>query len=191
MKKKIFKMFLITLSFVVLFSSLGGCSSKKEVKKTAKEKEYSFKATVLEISENSVEVCPISGEDELKSSDKITFNISNLEKFDLTVGSVVEIFYNGEIMESYPAQIKAIRWKLLETAPEHFFIASVLEIYDGSVLVEPIKGDNISSIDKVAFNTENLPNLDIEVGSKIMVTFNGQVMYSYPAQINALTWRLL
>ena len=157
----------------------------------AEEKQHSFKATVIEINGNSVMVEPLEGESELKSSDRITFNIADLEKLDLTLGSIVEITYTGEIMESYPAQIRAISWKIIEQSKTPCFVATVLEIYDNSVLVMPIKGENIVGIDKILFNTENLPRLDVEVGSKIMVTFDGKVMYSYPAQINALTWRLL
>ena len=155
------------------------------------EKQHSFKATVIEINGNSVMVEPLEGEVELKSSDRITFNTADLEKFDLTLGSIVEITYNGEIMESYPAQIRANSWKIIEQSKTPCFVATVLEVYDNSVLVMPIKGENIVGIDKIAFSTNNLPKLDIEVGSKIMVTFDGKVMYSYPAQINALTWRLL
>lgn len=155
------------------------------------EKQHSFKATVIEINGNSVMVEPLEGEVELKSSDRITFNTDDLEKLDLTLGSIVEITYNGEIMESYPAQIRANSWKIIEQSQNPCFVATVLEVYDNSVLVMPIKGENIVGIDKIAFSTNNLPKLDIEVGSKIMVTFDGKVMYSYPAQINALTWRLL
>ena len=68
----------------------------------------------------------------------------------------------------------------------------MLEINENSVLVAPFgDGDGISGIDKVEFGTANLPKLNIKVGSKIKVGYNGQVMYSYPAQINALSWQLI
>ena len=72
------------------------------------------------------------------------------------------------------------------------FNATVLEINKNSVLVAPFgDGDGISGIDKVEFSTANLPKLDIKVGSKIKVAYNGQVMYSYPAQINASSWEII
>ena len=40
---------------------------------------------------------------ELDSADK--FYISNEENLELQIGDFVEISYNGEIMESYPAQL--------------------------------------------------------------------------------------
>ena len=67
--------------------------------------EHSFTATVLEVGESSALVQPVSDSAELKSSDKISFGISELEKLDVEVGSVVKVTYTGEIMESYPARI--------------------------------------------------------------------------------------
>ena len=74
----------------------------------------------------------------------------------------------------------------------NFFEATVLAINGDSVLVAPFgDGDGISGIDKVEFGTANLPKLDVKVGSKIKVAYNGQVMYSYPAQINASSWEII
>ena len=176
------------ISFImIIVLALCGCSSESK----PEESNASFKATVIEINMGSVTVKPLDGESELKSSDKITFNVSDLEKINHTVGSVVKIYYNGEIMESYPAQIKAEKWELVDRGAGHYFVGEILEIYDGSVLVSTIKGDNIDSIDKVVFSTADLPDIGAEISSKIMVTYNGQVMYSYPAQINAISWLLL
>ena len=74
--------------------------------------EHSFTATVLEVGESSALVRPVSDSAELKSSDKISFGISELEKLDVEVGSVVKVTYTGEIMESYPARIHATNWQL-------------------------------------------------------------------------------
>ena len=74
--------------------------------------EHSFTATVLEVGESSALVQPVSDSAELKSSDKISFGIGELEKLDVEVGSVVKVTYTGEIMESYPARIHATSWQL-------------------------------------------------------------------------------
>ncbi len=74
--------------------------------------EYSFRATVLEINGNSALVEPIDGEEELRSSDKISFSIEGIANPEIKVGSLVRVIYTGEIMESYPAQIKAVSWEL-------------------------------------------------------------------------------
>lgn len=62
-----------------------------------------FQALVIETNEDSIIVKPADGSLELDSADK--FHISNEENLELQIGDLVEISYNGEIMESYPAQL--------------------------------------------------------------------------------------
>ena len=73
---------------------------------------HKFVATVIEISENSVLVEPVVGEEELQSSHKISVNTASLGDIGAEVGSDVEIYYTGGIMETYPAQINAIKWAM-------------------------------------------------------------------------------
>ncbi len=67
-----------------------------------------FQATVIEKNDtgNSILVKPVDGSLELDSADQ--FSIFNDEKLELQVGDLIEITYNGEIMESYPAQLGEI-----------------------------------------------------------------------------------
>lgn len=74
--------------------------------------EQTFIATIIEMGETSVVVLPVAGEKELNSSNQISFNTINLKNIGAMVGSVVEVTYTGGIMESYPAQINAIDWKI-------------------------------------------------------------------------------
>ena len=78
----------------------------------ADKAEYAFIATVLEISNTGVLVQPVPGSDLLNSCDRIWFGTQELEKIDIEVGSVVQVMYTGEILETYPARIYAISWKL-------------------------------------------------------------------------------
>lgn len=75
---------------------------------------HKFVATVIEISGNSVLVEPVIGEDELQSSDRISINTVSLGDIGAEVGSDVEIYYTGGIMESYPAQINATKWTMAD-----------------------------------------------------------------------------
>lgn len=72
---------------------------------------HKFVATVLELNENSALVEPVEGEWERLSCDKISLNIAQLTPIGARVGSDVEIYYTGGIMESYPAQIHVVGWK--------------------------------------------------------------------------------
>ena len=73
--------------------------------------EFAFNATILEINGNSVIVEPHEDEPERSSASRISFGISELPNIDAKVGDFVKIIYTGGIMESYPAQINAVKWE--------------------------------------------------------------------------------
>ena len=68
---------------------------------------HKFVATVLELSGSYVLVEPVEGEDELRSSDQISFSMPGLTDLGIEVGSDVEVYYDGLIMETYPAKVNA------------------------------------------------------------------------------------
>ena len=76
------------------------------------EVEHTFVATIVEINASSVTVQPVEDSSIFKSSDKVSFKTQNLEKIDVEVGSVVQVTYTGNVMDSDPAQIRAKSWKL-------------------------------------------------------------------------------
>lgn len=66
---------------------------------------------MLEVYEKSVLVEPFEGEVELSSSDQIVVStevVSTHEVPQMEVGDTIRIVYNGEIAESYPAQIATV-----------------------------------------------------------------------------------
>ena len=68
-----------------------------------------FEAELLEIADSYYLVEPVEGSPELKSSDRITVSMSHLDlSSEPEVGDILEIEYNGEIAESYPAQIRKV-----------------------------------------------------------------------------------
>ena len=72
-----------------------------------------FKAKILEMNGDTVLVEPLEGEIVRNSSDRISFSKKDLEQIGAVVGQVVEITYDGNIMESYPAQIHASKWEIV------------------------------------------------------------------------------
>ena len=71
------------------------------------------------------------------------------------------------------------------------FTAQVIEYTENWVLVEPLEGEaERNSADKISFGTQNLEPLDIQVGTKVVITYGGEIMESYPAQIVPISWRL-
>lgn len=74
-----------------------------------------FEATVLEVKEHTLLVEPLEGEEERKSSDRISVGTDSISEADsltalgkLREGDVIEIGYDGMIKESYPAQLDGV-----------------------------------------------------------------------------------
>lgn len=66
------------------------------------------------------------------------------------------------------------------------FNAVILEILDGSILVEPVEGSNeLKSADKISVNYKNLEiHFNLIEGQTIKIEYDGSIAESYPAQIN-------
>lgn len=99
--------------------------------------EEKFTATVVEINENTVTVEPLEDQKESQSG-KITFGISDLEKIEAVLGSLVEVTYKGGIMETYPAQIVATKWDIAGYLPnveytEEWLDKTTAEKYDNNL----------------------------------------------------------
>ena len=77
----------------------------------APDAKHTFTATVLKVAENELLVQPDPTEDEAKSASEIYVSTDLPEGIGMPtvqVGDVVEITYNGEILETYPAQIRTV-----------------------------------------------------------------------------------
>ena len=68
------------------------------------------------------------------------------------------------------------------------FEATVLEAEDNYCLVEPVEGSmELSSADRVVVQMQNLdPSSQPEVGDIIEITYSGDIMETYPAQLGEI-----
>lgn len=168
MKKTILMLTAILLCFAMCFVACEDNADEDEPKKTQGEdtretepeetEPETFLAEILEISRKSVLVEPLEDERERKSSDQISFSIGELEDIGAEEGDIVEITYDGLIMESYPAQIHASRWEIYEKA------CTGGEVYD-EVEEKPV--------------IYLYPERETEVSVKL--TVDGQLTCTYPA----------
>lgn len=71
------------------------------------EEQRSFYATVLETEEKRILVEPVSGSDERNSADRIWVSLNGTIP-RIVSGDTVRVVYNGQIAESYPAQIHSV-----------------------------------------------------------------------------------
>lgn len=96
MKKKVYSIIcLCSLVSIILCACNNSTDSNTEM--------VTFRATVIEVTNNSILVEPIEGSTELSSADQ--FSIPNKDRLELQIGNIIEIEYNGDILESYPAQL--------------------------------------------------------------------------------------
>lgn len=73
---------------------------------------YAFYGKIIEANRNYIIVEPNEYEDEGRSADKISINLGEINDALYTVGTNVKITYDGNIMECYPAQVKATNIEL-------------------------------------------------------------------------------
>lgn len=70
-----------------------------------------FTGTVLDVWDGGILVAVNEDEDEIRSSDKMSVSLNTKLKDSMTsfkVGDKVKVFYDGSILESYPAQIPTV-----------------------------------------------------------------------------------
>lgn len=93
--------------------------------------QYYFYGKVVEYNSNSIIVEPNEGENERKSSDKISIGLGKYNNVIYHIGTQVKITYSGYIMETYPAQIQASKIELV----------SKLELMYETIIDDIIKED--------------------------------------------------
>ena len=57
-------------------------------------------------------------------------------------------------------------------------------------MVEPLQAPESSSSDKIVFSKAGLEELDVKKGDVVLIVYDGLIMETYPAQINASSWSL-
>lgn len=71
---------------------------------------------------------------------------------------------------------------------ETVFWARVLSVEDGAMLVEPVEGSaELASADRISVTLEHMaPSPEPQVGDIVEITYNGEILESYPAQLGAV-----
>ena len=93
----------------------------------------------------------------------------------------------------FPNNFKSIDslWYSEKDNVPNMFVGEVVLIGDNFVEVEPLENEiERSSTDRITIGTENLEQIGVVPGSYVEVTYTGDIMESYPAQINTTSWKL-
>lgn len=118
----------------------------------------------------------------------LTYKIVDWNRFSST-----DEIYDATKVYFFPNNLKSIDslWAYEEDKVVHSFIATVLEINESSVLVEPVANEiERQSSDQISFGIQDLVDIDAEVGSVVQVSYTGGIMETYPAQIHATNWSI-
>lgn len=121
-------------------------------------KEPHFSGTVTEVYDNAILVSVNEGEDARRSSDLISVSLNVKSKDSsthFTNGDKVTVYYNGEIAESYPAQVNTV-YAIVITSPD--MQINMNDLYALSAMQTPYVGDN-SAVGKII---NYLPRIDQE-----------------------------
>lgn len=101
---------MIEALFLTNFKSIKQGENVEEIEKQKTfEMNSSFYGKVIESRTNYIIVEPDENEEERKSADKISINLGENNDALYYIGTRVKITYTGEIMESYPAQVRAVK----------------------------------------------------------------------------------
>jgi hypothetical protein len=141
--KKFKKWIVSALCLIMIVGTFAGCAVEDEKQgssggefnnegsqdelENSREISGNFAGVVSEILDGEVIVAPNEGEEILSSGDLVIVNIGEDE--DFAVGDNVLVFYDGELMESYPLQVNVV---LIEkVVSEEYNEEGELPIIDG------------------------------------------------------------
>ena len=75
----------------------------------------------------------------------------------------------------------------IQSEEEQFFYGKIIEATDSYIIVEPNEGDEIrKTADKISIALGKNNDTIYMVGTNLKVTYNGTIMETYPAQVEAI-----
>lgn len=132
---------------------------------TEEPKEASFRAIVVTSSESYIEVRPIEDEDIKMLSDRVSIGLGEYNDALYFEGAELLITYTGEVMDSYPTQIKVIKIQTemdyktkIEDLPGDYSLEAAIED-NCFVSIQGSKIYNKDELDRFLENVEeNMPD---------------------------------
>lgn len=141
-------------------------------------KVYSFCGTIKQVEQNLFFVEPDEGEQIRKSGDSVMIGKLKLDtnvKFE--IGEHIRVIYNGDVMETYPLQIKAISYESLDRYKEYDKITTLhSKTASTEILIRfngILYGKSFSVID-YAGDSEKIGTIDKLIDSKYVPKFDGE-----------------
>lgn len=141
-------------------------------------KEYSFSGKIKQVEQNLFFVEPDEGEEIRKSGDSVMIGKLQLDtnvKFE--IGEHIRVIYDGDVMDTYPLQIKAISYESLDKYKEYDKVTTLRsKTASTEILIRfngILYGKSFSVIDYVG-DSERIGTIDKLIDSKYVPKFDGE-----------------
>lgn len=150
--------------------------------------EYRFRATVVEIYEDSLLVEPLEKEEYFSGAKQVVIRLNGRSKDDYRLGCIVEVIYDSQIQETMPPVIpNASSIFNLDMVSSHLpdpyysFTATVTEVLDDCIIVKyqhfPLHNFEFS------YYQVNTDPTGYAVGYKVNIAYDGTVTETEPYDI--------
>lgn len=168
--KKFFALVLTAMIFLTGFTAMHTTSISAESADLSTE-EYLVSGTVTEITDEAIIL--MNADEQLIQAN---LTADTLLEGELTEGALVLISYDGKMTRSIPAQITAISITVVEE--EYALSGFVAEVTDEYF--------TFTTADEQLIQANLSTPCDLLEGDLVLVTYNGQMTFSIPAQITAM-----
>ena len=149
---------------------------------------YRFRATVVEIYEDSLLVEPLEKEEYFSGAKQVLIRLNGRSKDDYRLGCIVEVIYDSQIQETMPPIIPSassiFNLDMLSSHipdPHYSFTATVTEVLDDCIIVKyqhfPLHNFEFS------YYQVNTDPTDYTVGDKVNIAYDGTVTETEPYDI--------
>ena len=150
--------------------------------------EYRFRATVVEIYEDSLLVEPLEKEEYFAGAEQVIIRLNGRSKDDYRLGCIVEVIYDSQLEESMPPIIpnasSIFNLDLVSSYlpdPHYSFTATVTEVLDDCIIVKyqhfPFHNFEFS------YYQVNTDPTGYTVGDKVNIAYDGTVTETEPYDI--------
>ncbi len=181
-KKPAFWIILISL---LVCTAVAVCFLTNPLKKDDSQKipanEYRFRATVVEINEDSLLVEPLEKEEYFDGAKQVVIRLNGKSKDNYRIGCIVEVIYDSQLEESMPPIIpnasSIFNLDLVSSSlpdPHYSFTATVTKVLSDCIIVKyqhfPLHNFEFSEYRVITDPT------DYTLGDKVNITYDGKVL---------------
>ena len=143
--------------------------------------EYRFRATVVEIYEDSLLVEPLENKEYFSGAEQVVIRLNGRSTDDFRLGCTIEVIYDSQIQETMPPIIpnasSIFNLDMLSSHipdPHYSFTATVTEVWDDCIIVK-YQHFPLHNLEFTEYRVITDPT-GYTVGDKVNITYDGKVL---------------